>query len=85
MEIITIKVGDGMAKEIKKAMKPNYSTKTEFIRDAIRDKIKNISKEEALQNLQRFFGKAKTKTTDEELERIREKVGKEYMKKFGLK
>ena len=42
MESITIKVSTQMAKEIEKAMKPNYSTKTEFIRAALREKLEKL-------------------------------------------
>lgn len=84
MESITIKVEDDLAKEIGKAMKPDYSTKTEFIREAIRDKLKKIRKEKTLDELKEYFGKAKTKTTYKEEREIREKVGKEFAKKFGI-
>ncbi len=53
MESITIKVEDNLAKEIAKAMDPYYSTKTEFIREAIRDKLKNIKREKSLLNQKR--------------------------------
>lgn len=84
MESITIKVEEGFALEIEKAMKPYYSTKTEFIREAIRDKIKLQRREEIAERLKKSFGIAKTNTSDEELRVIREKVGKEYAKKFGV-
>ena len=82
MESITIKVDEDFAKEIEKAMTPYYSTKTEFIREAIRDKIKSQKSEEIAARLKKSFGIAKTNTSDEELRAIREKVGKEYLKKF---
>ena len=85
MESITIKVQDDMAKEIDKLSKPDYSTKTDFIREAIRDKIKEIRKEKALEALQKHFGKARTKTTYKEERKIREEVGKKYAKEFGIK
>lgn len=85
MESITIKVEDNLAKEIDTAMKLNYSTKTEFIREAIRDKLKIIRKEKAIEELRRYFGKAKTKTTNTEERRIREEVGRRFAKKFGIR
>jgi metal-responsive CopG/Arc/MetJ family transcriptional regulator len=85
MESITIKVEDDMASEIDKAMRPHYSTKTEFIREAIRDKIKEISKEKAMDELRKYFGKSNIKTTHAEERKIRESVGKEFAKKFGVK
>ena len=46
MEILTLRVDKEFAQEIEKAMRPYYSTKTEFVRDAIRDKLKKIRLEE---------------------------------------
>lgn len=85
MESITIKVEDDLAREIDKAMKPDYSTKTEFIREAIRSKLKEIRKEKAMDELGKYFGKAKIKTTSEEERKIREEVGKRFAKRFGIK
>lgn len=85
MESITLKVDTGLAKAMKKAMKPKYATKTEFIREAIRDKITKAEKEEALKNLEKYFGTgAHHKTTYEEERVIREKVGREYAKRHGI-
>jgi len=85
MEPITIKLEEDLAKEMDKAMKPYYSTKTEFVREAIREKIQKINKEKVLEELMKNFGKAKKKTSYEEERRIRDKVGKEFIKKFGIK
>lgn len=82
MESITIKVDEHMAREIEKAMHPLYSTKTEFIREAIRDKVKTQRSEEIAARLKKSFGIAKTNTSDEELREIREKVGREYLQKY---
>ncbi|MFH0978998.1 MAG: ribbon-helix-helix domain-containing protein [Candidatus Woesearchaeota archaeon] len=81
MESITIKVEDDFARQIEKAMKPMYTTKTEFIREAIRDKI-SAQRE---QILRKYLGISKTKTTYAEEKRIRRKVAKKYLAKFGLK
>ena len=85
MESITIKVEGDMAKEIDKAMKPFYSTKTEFIREAIREKLLILRKEHAIDGLQKFFGAAKTRASYEEERNIRESVSKQFVKKFGIK
>ena len=60
MESITIKVEDNLVKEIDKAMKPYYSTKTEFIREAIRDKLIDLKKSK-LQKFRAYFGSSKVK------------------------
>ena len=82
MESITIKVEDELAREIDKAMKPHYSTKTEFIREAIRDKIKDLEKEKALMRLEKAYGASKRKTTDEQLHDAGEKAFEELEKRF---
>jgi Arc/MetJ-type ribon-helix-helix transcriptional regulator len=78
-------VDDNFAREMDEAMSPYYSTKTEFIREAIREKIKNIKKESTLDELKEYFGKAKTKSTLADDRRIRKQVMKEFAKKHGLK
>ncbi|MFH1211502.1 MAG: hypothetical protein V1659_01070 [Candidatus Woesearchaeota archaeon] len=85
MESITIKVEDSLAIEISRAMSPYYTTKTEFIRDAIRQKLVEAKKEQALEELSKCFGSAKTKTTKKQERAIRKKVGKEFAEKFGIK
>jgi len=85
MESITIKVDESLAVEMDKAMKPHYSTKTEFIREAIRDKLKVIKQDKAIDELKKYFGKAKAKTTYKEERQIREEVGKRFAEKFGVK
>lgn len=85
MESITIKVEEDLAKEIGKALKPYYSTKTEFIREAIRDKLMNLRNGHAMEELNNHFGKAKAKTNYNEEGEIREKVGRQFAKKFGIK
>ena len=87
MENVSLKLEPEFLKEIEKIMKNNrYMTKTEFIREAIREKIKNENKEKALKALKENFGKMKhMKTTDEDLERIREEVSQEMMKKHNIK
>jgi metal-responsive CopG/Arc/MetJ family transcriptional regulator len=84
MESITIKVEQSFAKEIDAAMVPDYTTKTEFIREAIRDKIKKMREEKALQELRRLFGSSKKKTPLDEDRKIREEASKIFAKKFGL-
>jgi Arc/MetJ-type ribon-helix-helix transcriptional regulator len=85
MDVVTVKMDKGMKKDVEKAMKENhYATKTDFIREAIRDKLKTISREEALKNLDKYFGASKTRVTDEEYERARHEVFQKYIKEFKL-
>lgn len=89
MESITIKVEDNLLKRMNKNMKNNgYSTKTEFIREAIRKKIEEDEREWAIREFLKLRGKAKVRTRPEDDEKIREEVGKELQaeleKRFNL-
>ena len=86
MEIISVKFQEDVLKHIDNSIEQhNFNSRTEFIREAIRDKLKELKKEETLNELQKHFGKSKTKTTFEEDRKIREKVGKEIAGKFVVK
>ena len=52
--------------------KHHYATKTEFIREALRDKVKELEKEERMARVKSLYGASKRKTTDEELHKARE-------------
>jgi metal-responsive CopG/Arc/MetJ family transcriptional regulator len=84
VESITIKVDKKMAREIEKAMDPLYATKTEFIREAIREKIKQKEDTKFEKELRKYFGASKTKTTYEEERRIREEAGKKIATEHGI-
>ena len=82
MESITIKVEDNLAKEMDSAMKRDYTTKTEFIREAIRDKMRDLEKEEALIRVRKLYGASKRKTTDEERHKAGEKAFEDLEKEL---
>ena len=85
MESISLKLEGNFLRDIERIMrKHRYSTKTEFIREAIRDKINGIEKQETLKKINEVFGSSKRKTTDEELHKSREKAVEMLEKKFGL-
>jgi len=51
MENISLKIEEGFVKVINRAMKKhNYMTKTEFIREAIRDKLRKLEEKEILED-----------------------------------
>jgi len=86
MEPVTVKFEDDFLREIEKLMKKHrYATKAEFIREAIREKIKQLEKEELLQRVDKLFGSSKRKTTDEQLHAAGEKAFEELEKKFKRK
>jgi len=64
MEAISLKLEDSFAEAIQKSMRQhNYTTKSEFIREAIRHHMRDLQKEEALN---RIYGASKRKTSKRE-------------------
>jgi metal-responsive CopG/Arc/MetJ family transcriptional regulator len=86
MEIVSIKLEKKFLKYLEAFMQAHhYATKTEFIREAIRDKIKLIEKEKALKALDKIYGSSKHKTTDEDLHKARDKAADQLEKKFLIR
>lgn len=83
MEVISLKLEDDLLKEIDYSLIHNrYATRTEFIRDAIREKLSDLEKEELLKELVRLKGSVKRKTTDKQLHDAGEKAFEILEKKF---
>jgi Arc/MetJ-type ribon-helix-helix transcriptional regulator len=87
METITLKMEKEMVKEIDSKLKENrYSTRTEFIRDAVRHKLSQMEKELIFKRLEQakgsLKGKAKSNMSDEEAGEL---AFKEIATKFGIK
>lgn len=86
METITIKMEDKLLNEIDQKLEVHrYSTRTEFIRDAIREKLSELEKEEVLKNLAQLRGSSKRKTSDAQLHAARDKAFEMLEKKFNIK
>jgi metal-responsive CopG/Arc/MetJ family transcriptional regulator len=87
MEGISIKLEKDFLAVIEKVMKKNnYATKTEFIREAIRDKVEGLEeKEEMRRQIARLAGSSKRKTTDEDLHKAGEIAFERLEKKFRKK
>jgi len=84
METVSIKLEDNFAKDLDKTIKKNhYTTKTEFIREAIREKLKKLETEEALRRLKMMFGSSKHRTTDKQLHEAGEKAFAELEKELA--
>ena len=78
-----MKLDEAMLKEMdRKLSRYRYSTRTEFIRDAIRSKLSELEKRELLKEINRLYGASKRKTTDEQLHEAGEKAFKEIEKRF---
>lgn len=87
METICLKMDGKLLKEVDKAVKANgFSTRTEFVREAIRSKLWEKEKEIALKNLEKYFGAGKghrkTNMTEEEVGEI---VFKKLAKRHNIK
>jgi len=95
MGFASTRMEDELLKKIDYCMKEfNYSTKAEFIRESVREKISRLEekrrKDAQWDKLLAMRGTLKGRGfTEEEFERFREKVGEEYIKeldkKFGIK
>jgi len=84
METITFKLQEEIARKIDKILrKLNFNNRTEFIREAIREKLNETEKEEAIHRLVAFKGslKGKSKMSDKEASRL---ASLETAKKFGI-
>lgn len=79
MEAISLKLDGTFLSRIEETMrKYHYTTKTEFIREAIRDKISALEKAQMLAALDRVAGSSKRRTTDAQLHQVREQLAKEW-------
>lgn len=88
-EMITMKLDKKFLNEIDRTAKEeNYESRTEFIREAVRNRIKELNQEDLVNEFMKFRGKAKKKTTQDENEITRKQVSKELMedlkKRFNL-
>ena len=85
MEIVSVKFQEEILKKIDLVIENNnFNSRTEFIREAVRDKLSEIEKQELIKKFMSLRGKGKPRTnlTDEE---VREKVGKEFLEDFKRK
>ena len=82
MEIVSIRFQEDVLKKMDKAVKNNnFNSRTEFIRDAVRDKLEGLSREELEKEFFKMYGKLKPKTNKSDRQ-IREEVGREFLEEF---
>ncbi|MCK5283877.1 MAG: ribbon-helix-helix protein, CopG family [Nanoarchaeota archaeon] len=80
METVSVKFQEDVLSRIDKSIAGhNFNSRTEFIREAVRDKLSELSKEDLIQEFLKFKGKAKKKTTYEENMKTKEEASKELM------
>ena len=89
METVSLRFEEGFLNEIENVMKEHrYSTKTEFIREAVRDKIKDLEKEKALLRLEKAYGagaKKGKRITDKHIHQAGEEAIQEIARKLGIR
>ena len=86
METICFKLQKDILKEIDSLVRPlRFNNRTEFIRDAIREKLYKIETEILMKKLEKYKGAAKVHVSDKRLHEIREEVFKELAEKRGIK
>ncbi len=84
MEVVSVKFQEDVLKKIDNGIKEhNFNSRTEFIREAVRDKLAGLGRDELLKEFLKTSGKAKKKTTDADLRRAREIAYKELAKERG--
>jgi len=88
METVSVRFEESFAHDLEKIMKENrYSTKTEFIREAVRDKICELEKRNALLRLELAYGagaKKRRKITDNDIHKAGKEAVKEIAQELGF-
>ena len=82
--MITVKLDNKFLEDIDTIVrKEGYQNRTEFIRNSLREKVDQVKLKKAMLQIAQLKGAYKgKKTTDEELEKIREKAFEEISKKL---
>lgn len=81
-EMITVKLDDSFLGDIDSLVKKHgYQSRTEFIRNALRDKVEEVKMKEAMMSIAHLKGAAKKKISSKRYEEIREKAFKEFERK----
>ncbi len=83
MDVLNLKIDGKILREIDQTVQDHrYSTRSEFVRDAIREKLSELETEKMLRHIEKTAGSSKRKTTDEALHRAGEKVMQQLAKRF---
>jgi metal-responsive CopG/Arc/MetJ family transcriptional regulator len=80
MEMISVKFQEDVLGKIDESIiKHNFNSRTEFIREAVRDKLSELDKQALLEQFLKYRGGARKKTTDEQNMQTKQQVSKELM------
>ena len=84
-ELVTFKLDSKFLKEVDSISKRSgFSNRTDFIRNALREKVDEIKLKRAMIRLSKLKGKSKKKITNKEIHAVREKVLQDLSKKKGF-
>jgi metal-responsive CopG/Arc/MetJ family transcriptional regulator len=82
-EMITVKMDNVFLGEVDNVVKnEGYQNRTEFIRNALREKVEEIKLKKAMMELAHLKSSVKKKTTEEDYEKVRAKAFDEISKKL---
>ena len=82
-EMITLKLENTFLSEIDTIVQnEGYQNRTEFIRNALREKVEEVKLREAMAKIAHLKGTSKKRTTEKEYEEIRKKAFEEISKKL---
>ena len=82
-DMISLKLERNFLKDIDNIVKiQNYQNRTEFIRNALREKIEQTQKQEAIKKIAQLKGASNKKTSQKELEKLRKKAFDEFEKEL---
>jgi len=80
METISLRFQKNIIQEMDFLIKErSFNSRTEFIREAVRDKITDLNKDELIKEFLKLKGKSKIKTTLQENAITKKKVSKELL------
>jgi metal-responsive CopG/Arc/MetJ family transcriptional regulator len=84
MDVVSLKLDEHMLMQVDQNLqKHNFSTRTEFIRDAIREKLEDLRREELMNEFLSLQGKATTRVSNAQLKAIREEVFHKLLREKG--
>ena len=82
-EMITVKMDNVFLGEVDNVVRnEGYQNRTEFIRNALREKVEAIKLKKAMMELAHLKGSVQKKTTEDDYEKIRAKAFEEISKKL---
>jgi metal-responsive CopG/Arc/MetJ family transcriptional regulator len=80
-QMITVKLDDSFLEDVDQVVKTKgYQNRTEFIRNALREKVDKVKMDEAILELAYLKGSAKKRTSAKEYEAVRKRAFEELDK-----